>query len=92
MFQDSEIVAFKIQIRNEKLTNFDETDLDNLIVAQTEPEKGSLFSRMQNQSEVMQNGLAKSTISTSSNMGKRLLTKFTDKARRIKSSGLEIKL
>jgi hypothetical protein len=80
-------VAFKIQIKNSKLKN----DLGYTVVAQTEPEKGSFFSKMQNQNETMiQNGLARSAGSTSS-MGRRLLSRFTDKARKIKSSGFNKK-
>ena len=66
-------------------------DLESSIVAQTEPVKGSLFYRMQNQNEAMtqhKNDPTVRSAGSSSSMGKRLLSKFTDKARKIKSSGM----
>ena len=55
------------------------------VIAQTMPDRGSLFSRIQNQNEAMtsQNVLARSASRTSKN----LISKIADKARKIKSSG-----
>jgi hypothetical protein len=83
--QDSEIVAFQIQIQSEQSNSGQATLPQYSIIAQTAPEKGSLFSRMQNQNDAMQTTRSASTATSS--MGKRLFNKFTDKARRIKSSG-----
>ena len=87
-FKDYDIVAYKVDIRH-RTPEIISGDLEAPIIAQTQPEKGSLFSKMQNQNDSMsmsQNNLVRSASST----GRKLMSKIADKARKIKSSGIDI--
>ncbi len=75
------MLVFNVELRNQK-QNFHSENAP--VIAQSVPERGSLFSRIQNHSESMtQNVLARSASRT----GKKLISKIADKARKIKSSG-----